>query len=66
LIIVSRGETQILGDNKFKGDRKVASFMAGWLMKADKRFCQQGTEKLVSLYDKYLSCGGEGDFAEKK
>jgi len=50
---------QSLGDNKFKGDRKVVSFMAGWLIKEDRGFCQQETEKLVSH-----SCGG--DFAETK
>jgi hypothetical protein len=55
---------QSLGDNKFKGDRKVASFVAGWLIKEDTDVCRQGTEKLVSLCDKSLSCGG--DFAEKK
>jgi len=55
---------QSIGDNKFKGDRKIASVMAGWLIKEDTDFCQQGTEKLVSLYDKCLSCGG--NFAEKK
>jgi len=55
---------QSLGDNKFKGDRKVASFMAGWLIREDADLRQQGTEKLVSLYDKFLSC--RGYFAEKK
>jgi hypothetical protein len=55
---------QSLGDNNFKGYRKVASFMAGWLIKEETDFCQQGTERLVSLYDKCLSCGG--DFAKKK
>jgi len=55
---------QSLGDNKIKVDRKVASFMAGWLIKEDTDIFQQGTEKLVSLCDKSLSCGG--DFAERK
>jgi len=55
---------QNFGHNKFKDDRKVASFRSEWLIKEDTDFCQQGTEKLVSLYDKCLSCGG--DFAEKK
>jgi hypothetical protein len=53
-----------LGDNNFQGDRKVESFMAGWLIKEDTDFCHQGTEELVSLYDKCLSFGG--NFAEKE
>jgi hypothetical protein len=48
---------QVLGGNKFKGDRKVASLMAGWLIRAETDFRQRGTEKLVSLYDKFLGCG---------
>jgi len=48
-----------LGCFQFTDDRAVERFMAQWVTREDKEFCQQGIEKHVQQSDKCLSTVGD-------
>jgi hypothetical protein len=48
---------QNLGGHKFKDDREVQTVVTRWLITQDTDWYRQWVEKLVTRYDKWLSCG---------